>query len=193
MNSFEIQNKPKKKKKKKKKKKAIRKANEIVSAVWKWVRRLTYRNRISVYHKVDIHKIKLGMTNTQTWTKNKEGVTRRINWWFTFGPGFQRCCFIPRGISIRCFCWVLIFALLYAPTVIYLLPVMIHGWVRRPLRGPNKNVFLPLWKLRAGAGIPWSSVKLPFPPPPTPHPPSDLLLNVQRRYFLLWYRFVNVP
>ena len=51
------------------------------------------------------------------------------------------------------FCWVLIFASVKALSAIYLLPVMIHGWVRRPPHGPNKYMFLPLWELRARVGI----------------------------------------
>ena len=47
----------------------------------------------------------------------------------------------------------LIFALLQAVSMIYLLPVMIHGWVRRPPHGLKKYILLPLWKLRARVGL----------------------------------------
>ena len=39
-------------------------------------------------------------------------------------------------------------------SVIYLLPIMIHGWVRKRPRGPNNYTCLPIWKLKVWTGIP---------------------------------------
>ena len=51
--------------------------------------------------------------------------------------------YIAPYISTRCCCcWFLIFALIYELSVIYLLPVMIHGSVRRPPRVPNKHMYM---------------------------------------------------
>ena len=47
-----------------------------------------------------------------------------------FSPVFHSCCLTPQrspSVSTRCFCLDLIFASLYS-SVVYLLPIMIHGW-----------------------------------------------------------------
>ena len=64
--------------------------------------------------------------------------------------------FIWISIRLNTLFLVLIFASLWALFVIYLLPIMIHGWVRRPPVGLNKRMFLLLWKLRARVGLPVS-------------------------------------
>ena len=40
-------------------------------------------------------------------------------------------------------------SLLHLHHKLYLLPVMVHGWVKRPPYGQTIYMFLQLWKLRA--------------------------------------------
>ena len=55
------------------------------------------------------------------------------------------------SVATRCFCRVLIFVSSWYLSVIYLFPVMIHWWVRKHSRGPNKW-FEPWQKPRARVG-----------------------------------------
>ena len=64
--------------------------------------------------------------------------------------------------------------------MIYLLPVMVHGWLRRHPRGPKKYMIymiLPLWKLRARFRIRKAGLS-----PPQPYPSNSLPI-FPRRYF----------
>ena len=85
------------------------------------------------------------------------------------------------------FCWKWIYAVLIVCVpfpcgvwgsmqylfVIYLFPVMIHWWVRKPSRGPNNCMFWPWQKPRARLGSRKTGLS----------PPSILILTVPMRYF----------
>ena len=51
-------------------------------------------------------------------------------------------------------CRVLIFASSLYLSVIYLFPVVIHWWVRKPSRGPNNCMFLAIIEAEGEVGIP---------------------------------------
>ena len=83
----------------------------------------------------------------------------RFNCWFSFAPVFQWCCSTPErspGVAIRCFCRVLNFVSSQYLSVIYLFPVMIHWWVRKPSLGPNNFMF---WAITEAEGRGWDPVK----------------------------------
>ena len=85
------------------------------------------------------------------------------------------------SVATRCFCRVLIFVLSEYLTVIYLFPVMIHWWVRKPSRGPNNYRFEPWQNLRARLG----SRKTGLSPPP-PLFPSNFT-DRSKAVLLLWF------
>ena len=78
-----------------------------------------------------------------------------FNCWFSFDSVFQWCCSSPQGSPGRpgvgrntflssphnCFIIVL--------SMIYLFPVMIHWWVRKPSRGPSNCMF---WAMTEAEG-----------------------------------------
>ena len=102
-----------------------------------------------------------------------------FNWRFSFAPVFQCVVWQPRVLQMsqHVVSVVFIFASIYSLSVIYLLPVIIHGWLRRPPHLPNKCVFTTM-EAEGEDGPP-----SPPPPPPPPPPPSNSLLTVRRRYF----------
>ena len=62
----------------------------------------------------------------------------------------------PRDLQVSvatcCFCRVLIFVSSQYLSVIYLFPVMIHWWVRKPSRGPNNCMLWAMTEARAKLG-----------------------------------------
>ena len=102
-----------------------------------------------------------------------------FNWLFSFAQVFQWCCLTTQGspnVLTSCFCWVLIFALF----VIYKLPVMVHGWVRRPPHEPNICFYYyGSW----GRGLGFRKVSSPIPSPPH----TQFITDRSKAALSLWY------
>ena len=75
-----------------------------------------------------------------------------FNCWFSFAPVFQSVARHPRDLQVSVgtrFCRVLISVSSLYLSVIYLFPVMIHWWVRKPSWGPNNCMF---WAMTEAEG-----------------------------------------
>ena len=86
----------------------------------------------------------------------------------------------PRDLQVSLatrFCRVLIFASSLYLSVIYLFHVMIHWWVRKPPRGPNKCMFWTIIEAKGEVGRPWNRFK----------PPQYFYTDRSKAVLLLWF------